>query len=96
MQGSSGRRNHAVALASALLAVPLLIAHPAVATLLLSASFIGVAVLLERWPVAGTVAREVGRQSPAPALVRPRSPRACSRWELVERDGRRSLEMRWR
>ncbi|HSP19342.1 MAG TPA: hypothetical protein VLQ79_07505 [Myxococcaceae bacterium] len=78
------------------LAVPLLVAQPGAATLLLAASVLGAAVFLERRPSSVSVSRRLHGGLAALAPVRPRTPQACARWELVERDGRRALEMRWR
>lgn len=88
-------RSRGIALSSALLAVPLLVAHPGAATLLLAASVVGAAAFLERRPSTVSPVRAVPRQAPGLALVRAPSARACARWELVERDGRRFLVMRW-
>lgn len=79
---------------AALLAVPLVVAHPGAAAVLLAASLAGAIALLEGR--SRTVPREVPRHVPALALVRTRSAQASARWELVERDGRQSLELRWR
>lgn len=79
---------------AALLAVPLVVAHPGAAALLLAASLVGAVVFLEGR--SRTVPREVPRHAPGLAVVRVPSARVSARWELVERDGRRSLELRWR
>jgi hypothetical protein len=93
-------RGAGVALSSALLAVPALVAgHPRAGALLLAVSAITAAVLLERRAHAVPHAREASRLSLVSATpVRERRPaQGCpqARWELVERDGRRSLSMRW-
>ncbi len=79
---------------AALLAVPLVVARPGAAAVLLAASLVGAVAFLEGR--GRTVARETPRQAPGLALVRAPSARVSARWELVERDGRRSLELRWR
>jgi hypothetical protein len=90
----------AVALSPALLGVPALVAgHPAAGALLLGLSFVAAVVLLERRAHATPRAREVLRPGlvlvPAPSRPRPAHVPPQARWELVERDGRRSLSMRW-
>ncbi len=77
-----------------LLAVPLVVTHPGAGAVLLAASLAGAVAFFEGR--SRTVPREAPRHAPALALVRARSSRASARWELVERDGRRSLELRWR
>lgn len=79
---------------AALLAVPLVVAHPGAAAVLLAASLAGAVAFLEGR--SRMVPREAPRHAPALALVRARSAQASARWELVERDGRQSLELRWR
>ena len=81
-------------LSAALLAVPLVVAHPGAAAVLLGASLLGAVVVLEGR--SRTVPREAPRHAPDLALVRVHSARVSARWELVERDGRQSLELRWR
>ena len=93
-------RTGGVALSSALLAVPALIAgHPRAGALLLAISAITAAVLLERRAHAVPRAREASRLSlVSSAPVRERRPAHVgpqARWEVVERDGQRSLSMRW-
>jgi len=93
-------RGVGVALSSALLAVPALVAgHPRAGALLLAVSAITAAVLLERRAHSAPHAREDSRLSLVPvSAVRERRPtQGCpqARWELVERDGQRSLSMRW-
>jgi hypothetical protein len=93
-------RTGGVALSSALLAVPALIAgHPRAGALLLAISAITAAVLLERRVHAAPQAREASRLSlvsSAPSREhRPAHGGPQARWEVVERDGQRSLSMRW-
>jgi hypothetical protein len=91
-------RRGGIALSSVLLAAPiLLVARPGAGVLLLAASFVGAVALLEgRRARTASQRREV--TSPVSGLSRPlaRSGQVCARWELVERDGQRSLVMRWR
>ncbi len=96
----SETRTGGVALSSALLAVPALIAgHPGSGALLLAVSAITAAVLLERRAHAVPHAREVSRlslvSSPPIRERRPSQVGPQARWEVVERDGQRSLSMRW-
>lgn len=92
-------RTGGVALSSALLAVPALIAgHPRAGALLLAVSAITAAVLLERRARAVPHVREVSRLSLVSPAIRERPPSHVgpkARWEVVERDGQRSLSMRW-
>jgi hypothetical protein len=93
-------RTGGLALSSALLAVPALIAgHPRAGALLLAVAAVTAVVLLERRAHAVPQTRETSRlslvsSSPVherrPAHVGPQA-----RWEVVERDGQRSLSMRW-
>ena len=87
-----------IALSSVLLAAPvLLIARPGAGVLLLAASFVGAVALLEGRRARSTSHRREAT-TPVSGLSRPlaRSGRVYARWELVERDGQRSLVMRWR
>jgi len=91
-------RRGGIALSSVLLAVPvLLVARPGAGVLLLAASFVGAVAVFE-----GRRARTASRRrevtTPVSGISRPlvHSGQACARWELVERDGQRSLVMRWR
>jgi len=88
-------RARGLVLASVVLALPGVIAARASAgSLLLAISVLVAAALLERRPRATLRLAEVSRPS-VPSPVRPRGgPQA--RWEVVERDGRRSLVMHWR
>jgi hypothetical protein len=93
-------RTGGVALSSALLAVPALIAgHPRAGALLLAISAITVVVLLERRAHAMPHTREASRlslvSSPPIHERRPTHVGPQVRWEVVERDGQRSLSMRW-
>ena len=95
---TSEPRTGGVALCSALLALPALVAgHPGAGLVLLAVSVVTAAVFLERRTRSAAREREVPRLVPVPAPIQIRrthvAPRA--RWELVERDGRRSLSMRW-
>lgn len=96
----SGSRLGGIALSSALLAVPALVAgHARAGVILVAASVVAAAVFLERRAHAPARVRELAMR---PLALVPSSsgsrrahagPRA--RWELVERDGQRSLSMRW-
>jgi hypothetical protein len=96
----SASRIGAIALSSALLAVPVLVAgHARAGVTLVAASVVAAAVLLERRTHAPARVREL---TAAPLSLVPSpsgSPRTFAgpraRWELVERDGQRSLSMRW-
>ena len=95
----SESRAGGIALSIALLAVPALVAgHARAAVILLAASVVARAVFLERRTQASTRAREL----PARPLTlvpsssrRPEHTGPRARWEVVERDGQRSLSMRW-
>ena len=85
------------ALSTALLAIPALVAGQAHAgAILLAASAIAAAVFVERRSHAPSRSRELPARtlslvpSASPARTTPRA-----RWEVVERDGQRSLSMRW-
>jgi len=88
------------ALSTALLALPALIAGNARAGgVLVALSVVATAVFLERRTHAPARAREISARSvslvsSAPAR-RSDNPGPRARWELVERDGQRSLSMRW-
>ena len=88
-------RTHGVLLASVLLALPgVIVSRGSAGSLVLAFCAMAAAVLVERRPRAALRFPEVSRPA-VPPLVQLRSgPRA--RWELVERDGRSSLEMHWR
>jgi len=88
------------ALSTALLALPALVAGNARAGgVLLALSVVATAVFLERRTHARAGVRELAvRPLGLVSSVPPRrsgNPAPCARWELVERDGRRSLSMRW-
>jgi hypothetical protein len=87
------------ALSTALLALPALVAGNARAGgVLLALSVVATAVFLERRTQRSVHAREVPRTLslvPSAPARRAGHPTPCARWELVERDGRRSLSMRW-
>jgi hypothetical protein len=96
----SESRIRGVALSSALLAVPVLVAgHSRAGAILLAASVVAAAVFLERRAQApARVSEPTARPlrlvpSPSGSHRTVAGPRA--RWELVERDGQRSLSMRW-
>jgi hypothetical protein len=96
----SASRIGGIALSSALLAVPVLVAgHARAGVMLVAASVVAAAVLLERRTHAPARVRELTARPLSlvpPPSASPRTfagPRA--RWELVERDGQRSLSMRW-
>ncbi len=99
LSNASGARSGGVTLASALLTAPaVLVAHAGPGALVAGALFVAAAVLLDGWRRAGR-AREMPRLALVPVPVPSRSPAASARprarWELVERDGRQSLSMRW-
>jgi len=84
----SESRAGGIALSTALLAIPALVAGQARAgVILLAASAIAAAVFVERRTHAPTLSLV---PSARPARTTPRA-----RWEVVERDGQRSLSMRW-
>jgi len=96
----SESRAGGLALSTALLAIPALVAGNARAGgVLLALSVVATAVFLERRTQASAVSRELAARpltvaSSAPARRGGQlAPRA--RWEMVERDGQRSLSMRW-
>ena len=97
---ASESRTGGIALSTALLAVPVLVAgHARAGVILLAASVVAAAVFLERRAHAPARVREPTARplnlvpSPSGSSRTVAGPRA--RWELVERDGRRSLSMRW-
>ena len=94
-QPSGETHSHGLVLASIVLALPGVIAARASAgSLLIAVSALVAAAFLERRPRASLRIAEVSRATVStPVLVRS-GPRA--RWELVERNGRSSLEMHWR
>jgi len=96
----SGRRTSGIAIASAVLAAPvLLVTHAGSAVFVLAASVVAAAAVYEG------AARVSGRTHNGPRLTvvsppaafraRPTGPQLRVRWEVVERDGQRSLSMRW-
>lgn len=93
---ASESRTGGVVLSSVLLAVPaLLVAHAGAGAILLVASLVLGTALLEGRTRAAPGLREVTRLAPVGARVRVTSAHVRARWEVVERDGRRSLSMRW-
>ncbi|HET9299588.1 MAG TPA: hypothetical protein VFO11_06555 [Candidatus Polarisedimenticolaceae bacterium] len=97
---ASEPRTGGIALSSALLAVPALVAgHPGAGVVLLAFSLIAGAAFLEWRTRAAPPSRELPRLGvalvPVPSRSRPAHAAPRARWELVERDGRRSLSMRW-
>ena len=96
---ASEPRGGGIALSSALLAVPALGAFHPMSAILLAAVVVGTAVFVERR--AQLALRSLERSSsrltllPRPARSRPPQVAPQARWEIVERDGRRSLSMRW-
>ena len=97
----SESRTGRFAVSSALLAVPALVGgHARAGAVLLAASAVAAAVFLERRTQASGGVRELGasRLALVPSPSAGRRPLAVprARWELIERDGRRSLSMRWR
>jgi hypothetical protein len=94
---ASESRAGGFALSTVLLAIPALVAGQARAgAILLAASAIAAAVFVER----RTHSPSRSRALPARTLsvvpsARPARPMPRARWEVVERDGQRSLSMRW-
>lgn len=98
---ASEARHGGVALSSLLLAAPvLLVARAGAGAILFAVSFVAVAAVLEGRTRVGARRRELTGSGLSLVAAPPRSraapvvPRAT--WELVERDGQRSLSMRWR
>lgn len=96
----SESRTGGIALSSAVLAVPALVAgHSRAGVALLAASVVAAAVFLERRAHASLRDRELTARPlslvPSPAVSRRTVAGPQARWEVVERDGRRSLSMRW-
>ena len=88
-------RTHGVLLASVLLALPgVIAARGSAGSLILAFSAITAAMLIERRPRAALRISEVTRPAVTPSVQLRSGP--CARWELVERDGRSSLEVHWR
>jgi hypothetical protein len=97
----SESRTGGVAVSSALLAVPALVGgHVHAGAVLLAVSAVAAAVFLERRTQASAGVRElrVTRLAVVPSTSVARRPLAVPRahWEMVERDGRHCLSMRWR
>ncbi|HVP59145.1 MAG TPA: hypothetical protein VMT11_01145 [Myxococcaceae bacterium] len=100
VSNASDVRTGGVAVASALLATPaLLVARAGPGAILLAVSFVAVAAVLEGRARAASRSREAPRVGLSVVSASSRSRRAAgaprARWELVERDGQRSLSMRW-
>ncbi|HZW88835.1 MAG TPA: hypothetical protein VFF12_07130 [Myxococcaceae bacterium] len=96
----SESRAGGLALSAALLALPALVAgHARAGVVLLAASVVAAAVFVERRTHASSRAREVPSRSlslvPSPSRSSKPHPAPQARWEMVERDGQRSLSMRW-
>ena len=97
---ASESRAGGIALSSVLLALPALVAGQARAgVILLAASVVATAVFLERRTHASTRTGELTVRPvslvPSPSRSRPARARPRARWEVVERDGQRSLSIRW-
>ena len=97
----SESRTGGFAVSSALLAVPALVGgHARAGAVLLAASAVAAAVFLERRSQASAGVREPRASRlalvPSPSVVRRSHAVPRAHWEMVERDGRRSLSMRWR
>jgi len=97
---ASEHRTGGIALSSALLAVPALVAgHPRAGVILVAASVVA-AVFFERRSHSGASSRTLPTRAltVVPPLSRSRPAHAApqARWEIVEHDGKRSLSMRWR
>jgi hypothetical protein len=89
-------RTRGIALATALLAAPVLIVgHGGPAALLLSAALISGALVLESRSSSKALAIEgIRHLSSAPRRVA-RATRLRAGWQMVERDGQRVLVMTW-
>jgi len=86
-----------VTLSSMLLAAPVfLVGRPGAGVLLFAASFVTAVALLERRASATPPLRDVSYDPASPSRPLVRTGQAQGRWELAERDGSRSLVMRWR
>jgi len=97
----SESRTGGFALSSALLAVPALVGgHVHAGAALLAASAVAAAVFLERRTQASAGVRELRASRlalvPSPSVARRPLAVPRAQWEMVERDGRRCLSMRWR
>jgi len=101
VSNASDARHGGVAISSAVLAAPvLLVANAGAGAILLAVSFVAVAAVLEGRVRGAARSREVPRHV-LTLVSTPSRPRAVhggpqARWEVVERDGQRSLSMRWR
>ena len=100
LQRLSESRTGGIAVSSAVLAVPALVAgHAGAGVALLAASVVAAAVFLERRAHAPVRVRARGARPlslvPSPVASRRTVAGPQARWEVVERDGRRSLSMRW-
>ena len=97
---SSESRVGGIALSTALLALPALVAgHARAGAILLAVSAVAAAVFVERRAHAPTRARQLPAR-PLSLVTPPAGTRRVHtgpqlRWEMVERDGQRSLSMRW-
>ena len=92
-------RGGGIALSSALMAVPAVAAFHLPGGMLLAAAVVATTVFLEQRAHLADRRLELSRRGrPAPRTARSRPPHLPpqARWELVERDGRSSLTMRWR
>ncbi len=101
VSNASDARRGGVALCSALLAAPILfVARPGAGAILLAVSFVAVAAVLEGRARGAARSRAVPRggltlvSTPSRRPPMHRGPRMT--WEVVERDGQRSLSMHWR
>ena len=96
---ASEPRGRGIALSSALLAVPALAAFHPSGAILLAAAVVATAIFVERRAHVAPRHLELHGRGltlvPRPARTRPAHAAPQARWELVERDGRRSLSMRW-
>jgi len=94
---ASEARTRGVTLSSVLLVVPaLIVAEAGPGAVLAAASLVVALALLELRPRARRRSMEMVRLAQAPVRTRPPAAHPRASWELVERDGRRTLVMRWR
>src|SRR5262249_47182233 len=94
---ASESRAGGFALSTALLALPVLVAgHARAGIVLLAASAVAAAVFVERRTQAPSRSRQLSARSLSLVpSARPARTTPKARWEVVERDGQRSLSMRW-
>jgi hypothetical protein len=96
---SSEPRAGGIALSSALLAVPVVAAFHLPGGILLAAAVLATTLVVERRAYVAQRSIERSRRgltlARRPARTHPAHVAPHAHWEIVERDGRRSLSMRW-